>query len=426
MGTGRHELSKEDLAHALHALAQTLVAPIELKRRLEDAAEIVTTVLDGSNAFILVFDESEDALFGIAASDPKWRADFHLLRISMEDQFSISVRALKGRAPVVLEDALNSSQVRRELAEKYGERGVLALPLVVGDSSVGAIVVDDTRAPREWSTTDIERAELMTPMIALAIANARLFNKVNEGYAKLERANVELLKREQLASLGRLAATLAHEVRNPLGVLFNSIGTLSKMIPSNGDAATLLMIMSEEAGRLNQLVGELLDFARPVAPSLEAESLPEVVADAVAAAAIELGADAATMTADMPSDLPLVPVDARMLRRALVNLVVNGAQAAGRDGKVIVRGGTSTKNGETTVNIEIFDTGPGIPTDVATRIFEPFFTTKATGIGLGLAIVKSIVEAHRGEITMVSDLGKGTRFTVKLPVPPADLTARNW
>jgi signal transduction histidine kinase len=249
--------------------------------------------------------------------------------------------------------------------------------------------------------------------IAIAVAHARLYEEAKRSYDELARTQEELVKRERLAALGQLAATLAHEVRNPLGVLFNSISTLGKTAELSDDARTLLAIMGEEARRLERLVRELLDFVRPVLPTLSVEQLHGVVEEAIEAAARELGPDAPRLCNEVPPSLPPVPIDVAMLRRALLNLIVNGGQAAGSDGKVSVRAAVTPSSG---VRIEIVDDGPGIRPDAAPRVFEPFFTTKTTGTGLGLAIVKEIVDAHRGAIHLSSEDGRGTTIVIELPL----------
>ncbi len=233
--------------------------------------------------------------------------------------------------------------------------------------------------------------------------------------AEVDAASREFMMRERLASLGRLAATLAHEVRNPLGVLFNSIATLSKKLPLGGDASDLLVIMGEEVRRLDRLVHELLDFARPISPLLEAESVALLVESALDALRGEFGVGL-RVSAEVSSALPLVRMDGTMMRRVLVNLVRNSLQAAGLTGSVRVRAEVDVRDGLGFARIDVVDDGPGISRGVIAHVFEPFYTTRATGTGLGLAIVKSIVDAHHGEVALVSSDVGGTIASVWLPL----------
>jgi len=241
--------------------------------------------------------------------------------------------------------------------------------------------------------------------------------------AELRMAQVELLRRERLAALGEIAAVVAHEVRNPLAVIFNAVSSLRKQTPRSPDATTLLDIVQEESERLKRVVGDLLDFARPHALSLEAVAPSRLVASAAAAAAGDSAGGQVTVEAD--DSLPTVSCDEHLVRQALVNLVTNALQAPGREAPVLVRAfpkGTPAS----VMCFSVYDDGAGISKEVADRLFTPFFTTRATGTGLGLAIVKRVVEAHGGEISWHAgdDEGgeRGVTFTFELPLVSSSTT----
>jgi signal transduction histidine kinase len=396
-------------------VSRAITATLDLDRRLQASAEILARIVDASNAFVMLLDDDRAVLRGVAASNPRHVEHFKTVRIPMTTA-SIAVTAARTKRPVAVEDAVRSQEVRKDLVEAYGEKSILALPLVVGSECIGAIVLDDTRAIRSWTSAEIERTELVAHQIAGAVANARLYDEVRRRSSELEQAQLALVARERLAALGQLAATLAHEVRNPLGVLFNSIGTLRKQLPPGGDVEDLLRIMDEEARRLDRLVRELLDFARPAVPSLETESLKAVVDGAVDAVAAEIGGAGPRITAVVGKDVPPLRIDGSQIRRALVNLVRNAAQAAGTSGRVSVRAAIEADAGRAVARIDVVDDGPGIPEELVSRVFEPFFTTKATGTGLGLAIVRSIVEGHGGEVKLTTARGEGTTVSVLLPI----------
>jgi signal transduction histidine kinase len=389
-------------------VARAITASLDLRQRLVASADGLARLVDASNAFILLVDEKTGELV-VTESDSRWTG------AGLGESWpahSAAGKAIRDRKVIVIEDAQASPVVFRALVEQYDIRSLIALPLVVSDELIGCVVAIEMRHARAWTPTQLQRAEVIAHQIAIAVAHARLYAEVKRSYEELARTQEELVKRERLAALGQLAATLAHEVRNPLGVLFNSISTLGKTVTLDDDGKTLLGIMDEEARRLERLVRELLEFVRPVTPTVESESLHGVVDEALDAARRELGKGSARLSNEVSPALPPVPVDAAMLRRALLNLVVNGGQAAGANGNVAVRAATSPAG----VRIEVVDDGPGIRPDVFPHIFAPFFTTKATGTGLGLAIVKEIVDAHRGEIRVDSGQGRGTTIAIELPV----------
>jgi signal transduction histidine kinase len=234
--------------------------------------------------------------------------------------------------------------------------------------------------------------------------------------AALRAAQAELLRRERLAALGELSAVVAHEVRNPLAVIFNAVSSLRKQSLGSSDAATLLDIVQEEAERLKRVVGDLLEFARP--HELSVDTVPPArLLEGAASAAQRNGAEG-PVNVEAAHDLPNVTCDEHLIRQALVNLLTNAMQAPGRTEAVSVRAFASGSP-VSAVSFSVYDDGAGISQEVAARLFTPFFTTRATGTGLGLAIVKRVVEAHGGEITWraggaASERGVTFTFTVPL------------
>jgi len=249
---------------------------------------------------------------------------------------------------------------------------------------------------------------VVSQQVAATVANAQLVRDLKLSYQELARAQASLVDRERLAAVGEFAAVVAHEVRNPLGVIFNVLAMLRKLL-HEGEAVSLVDILREESERLNQIVSDLIDFARPHPPTLTRASLHRVIESAVESVRATFpGRPIELVTV---SNLPDVMIDTRLMRQALVNLLVNAVQASPEGSPVVAR--VAIEAGE--VHIEIADHGAGIPQPLVGRIFEPFFTTKAAGTGLGLSVVKRVVEAHHGTIALVSVPGEGSTFTVRLP-----------
>jgi signal transduction histidine kinase len=245
---------------------------------------------------------------------------------------------------------------------------------------------------------------------------SHLNQELHESLRTLATTQAELVRRERLAALGELSATVAHEVRNPLGAIANAVAALRRMAPqvTGGDAGTLLGIMDEEVRRLDLLVNDLLDFTRPVEPRLEPQPLPPVVEGALTAS-LRPGGPPITVSRVVDERLPPIAVDPQLLHVALTNLFTNAVQAMPRGGTLTARLEPDTRDGTPHARLTISDTGHGMAPEVRERIFEPFFTTRASGIGLGLAIVRRIVDGHHGAVEVESTPGQGTTFTVWLP-----------
>lgn len=235
--------------------------------------------------------------------------------------------------------------------------------------------------------------------------------------SELDRAHGELAERQRLASLGELAAVVAHEVRNPLAVVFNALAGLRRLPPRGEDDAVLLGIIDEEAHRLKRLVATLLDAVRPFKPQVTPHELATVVSSAVALATRHDTREIADVTVelDVPPGATFV-FDDVLVVQALSNLVSNALDAPGRSSPVLVH--VTTNAGETPrVRFEVTDDGAGVDETDRERIFDSFFTTRATGTGLGLTLVKRIAEAHGGVAFHELPEEGGARFVFELPVP---------
>ena len=249
------------------------------------------------------------------------------------------------------------------------------------------------------------------------VANARALEVSSRSLAV---AQEQLVKRERLAALGELAAVVAHEVRNPLAVVFNATAGLRKTTASPKDRDALLAIVQEEAEHLRDIVTDLLEFARPRPPLLAEVALDEVVKVAIEAARNEAGAPASEVVLETaPADTLLTVCDERLVRQAVINLVANALHAPQRRSAVRV----AVEGDAESLVIRVADDGQGIPPALRERVLTPFYTTRPSGTGLGLAVVRNSAEAHGGDVVVTGTEGGGATFTMRLPrkvvVPPS-------
>lgn len=255
-----------------------------------------------------------------------------------------------------------------------------------------------------------------TTAIARFISDAKALERSSN---ELHAAQRELVRRERLAALGELSAVVAHEVRNPVSIIFNAVATLRKESVSPA-ASTLIGIVNEEAERLKRVAGELLEFARPRALSVDVVIPRALVESATTAAVAGSPTPArAAVTVDIAPDVPDFAGDEHLLRQALINLVTNALQAS--EGAVEVRV-TKARRAPLAEDLvfAVRDEGPGISPAVAERLFAPFFSTRATGSGLGLAIVRRIAEAHGGEVLWQNNPTRGATFSMRVPLELVD------
>lgn len=247
----------------------------------------------------------------------------------------------------------------------------------------------------------------------VTVVGGALARRFVENARDLQAAHTELVLRERLAALGEMSAVVAHEVRNPVAVILNAAAAMRRN-PDERDR--LLGIVEEEAGRLTQMVTDLLAFARPTSVRLAEEPLAPIIQSALDAVRQGSGKTAVDVDVDLDERLPPVLCDVHLLRQAIVNLVTNAIQAPDRKSPVRVM---ATMTDEPGVRLEVIDDGAGVDAADAERIFRPFFTTRPTGTGLGLAVVQRVVEAHGGKLLHRVTPGGGATFEVDLPLHPA-------
>lgn len=275
-----------------------------------------------------------------------------------------------------------------------------------------------TATMREMATTgDLTRKIPLSEKRRWEDEDARLlattFNTMTESIERFQR---EASQRERLSSLGRLSTVVAHEIRNPLMIIKAALRGLRRDSVSPGDLKLAVADINEEVVRLNRIVTEVLDFARPIKFELAPTDLNALCSDAVKASSVEPGALPVGLRLD--AALPEVLTDAEHLRLVLVNLLANARHAvAARAGDRIPPDAIvlSTTRTGTRIAVEVTDRGMGIREEDLAKVFDPYFTTRRTGTGLGLAISRNIIEGLRGTIGIRSRSGKGTTVRIELP-----------
>lgn len=250
-----------------------------------------------------------------------------------------------------------------------------------------------------------------------------LSETLEETNRQLRRAEAEARRSERLAALGQLSAGLAHEIRNPLGVIKGSAEMLSqKLRDAEPLAGELAGYISTEVNRLNALVSRFLDFARPLTVELRLLRIPDVVDRSLESVRNQYPNANVKVERLYSPVLPQILADDQLCERVFVNLIQNAYQAiesnAAGEGVLRVSVAPESSNGRKGVGITIADTGAGVPVEMREQIFNPFFTSKKDGVGLGLSIVAKIVDDHRGWIKLESNAGTGARFHMFLPENP--------
>ncbi len=282
-------------------------------------------------------------------------------------------------------------------------------PLVEMNEKIARLRDGDLNVTLNFAHRDDEIGEL-----------GRHFNdmvqQIRRSREEIERLHREQMTRaEHLATLGELATGLAHEIRNPLTGIAGAIEILVRDLPPQSPGRDVMEEVRTEVKRIHVILSDLLVYARPQPPRLVAADLNAAAEQATRLAREQIRSRPIEIELISQPDLPPVVHDPAQIEQVLMNLLLNGIQAISERGKVELKIVTDGNVALLTVS----DTGRGISPQDLPRIFRPFYTTKQRGTGVGLSLAKGIVEGHGGHIDVTSELGRGTRFTVCLPISSA-------
>ena len=311
-------------------------------------------------------------------------------------------------------------------------RSFLGAPIQFKGKFIGNLYLTEKQGAEEFSKEDEKLAVTLAAQAAVAIENAGLYEELRRSYEELKQSQQLLVRQEKLASLGRLAAGLAHELNNPLSSVAGFAEALQRRVAggqaaeANGlrDFQEYLGLIQEEVERAATIVRRLLDFARMREPTFEPVQLERVLANAVTFVQRTARlANQRIVVAPFPEGA-VVHADGQMLQQVFLNLLTNALDAIEGAGEVRIeartRGAGAERGGRPAwIDVVVSDTGSGIASEDLGKVFDPFFTTKAVGkgTGLGLAICQSIIEQHRGTIEVASrGVGMGVAVTVSLPL----------
>jgi PAS domain S-box-containing protein len=345
---------------------------------------------------------------------------------------SLSGIIAQDKKPLVVHNMRSDKRLIRkhdEAAQKLGMTSLLGVPMMIGNRVVGVICIT-TKKPRVFTGNDVELLTSFADMAAVAIDKTRLLEDLQETKRELEvfgeelEAKVEertrelmelhnqLLHSERLAVSGRLAASIAHEINNPLQAINSFISAVIHESDKESKHVEYLELAQEGIFQIADIVKQLLAFSRPDKITREFQDINPIVEKTLLMVKKELAKGRIKVMIELAPDLPEVKVSAQQINQVLVNLILNAKDAMPEGGELRIKTGRDNLG----IYIQICDTGTGMSEEVMERMYEPFFTTKKEkGSGLGLSVSFGIIKAHGGDMIAESKEGKGTSFTISLP-----------
>lgn len=303
-------------------------------------------------------------------------------------------------------------------------RDYICLPLQDWERAFAVLVVSNESAP---FPNEAQRRflQLFRHHAQLAMTKCRLLQKVEASRQDLNAFEERLIQQEKLATIGEMAASLAHELRNPLMAVGGFAALLQRQLEPKSQAGEYAGIITREIQRLEKLLNNILDFSKEQIACVEDYRLDSLLADILELELPTMLGRGVTLDTELAHKLPPLKGDSQQIRQVLLNLIRNALQAMSGGGNLTVRSHLSRLRGEPSLCVEVEDTGGGIPTNLLRNIFNPFFTTKEEGTGLGLSVCHRIIEHHHGVIEVVNK-EHGACFKLHLPLHLAKADPGPW
>ncbi|HEY2989657.1 MAG TPA: ATP-binding protein [Candidatus Binatia bacterium] len=401
---------RHDYRATLLRSSREMVSMVDLEAVSDALIQTVVKALEIEKASLFLLDESSGTFklrssVGLGA-DPSRVPD-----ISRDEPL---VQAVMKRPEALIREELEMAdggvrvgQLARKMRQLQAE---ITLPLNSKDRLIGILNLGHRERKEMYSQEDIEVLSTLANQAAIAIENARLYENLKQSQNIIRRA-------DRLSSLGMLTAGLAHEIRNPLV----AIRTFTQLLPERyqdqefRDGFQSLAL--KEVDRICGLVNDLLSFARPSTPNMSPQDVNEIVANIARILESQAKEKDVKIGLQLTARLPKIFIDKEQIKQVCMNLILNAIQSIEGGGTVKIGTHLFGENGSRRfVQIQVQDTGIGIPEKDIENIFNPFFTTKKDGSGLGLSISHQIIKEHAGYMVVESQVGRGTSFFIRLPV----------
>jgi PAS domain S-box-containing protein len=408
---------------ALNMISKTVNSSLKIDDILRSTINIILEVLESDSVRIYLLDEGKTNL--------ELKAHKGLSAQLINEPF-IKCRklgdGLLGQAVLhhktkLVDNFLRADDPYVDSILEEGLHNTAYIPLSTKGESIGVMCVS-SHSPVKLSSGYIEFLSAIGNQIGVAVDNANLYENKKKAYEELKEAQEQVIHTEKLASLGKLAATIAHEINNPLAVVLTYIRLIKKLIDRNrfsserlGDIGRYLTTMDSETSKCGEIVKNLLAFSRCSNIMIERHQIAHLIDRVLSLIAHDLEMKGIELKTEINQNLPLIRCDSKQVQQAILNLIYNASDAMQSGGILTVKTDQLALN-DKYVNIVISDTGHGISNEDQKKIFDPFFTTKeeGKGVGLGLSIVYGVITRHNGKIEVESEPGKGSTFRMSLPL----------
>jgi len=383
---------------------------------LDNAMKWAEEFIDAEASSVYELEEDNNELSIRLARGEKKRA-VEGLKLNVGEGIAGSVVAT-GK-PVVIQDVRNDKRFSDKIDRSTGfkTRSMICVPLILRDKPVGALQVMNKRNREPFRQADLELLNSMAQLIAVAMENAKLYQRLEEKFdmtsQELASTQKKLIRSERLAAMGHLVQGVAHEIRNPIMTIGGFAHRIKRELNHNFKLQKYIDIILDESGRLERLVREVRDFSEIQSASLLLDTIEPAIHEVLQIFEPLAGNRHVKLSVEIADDLPQINLDSSQLVIAMSNIMENALESMPKGGNLTLHATRDDRH----LLVSFRDTGLGIDPEQLDAIYDPFVTSKTRGAGLGLTMVYQIVMNHHGEITISSELDKGTDVTIQLPLP---------
>jgi len=408
---------------ALYQVAYELSALMDLSKLMDHILDLVLNMVNADRGFIMLCDEESGELVLQTVRQREGVQSTEELSVSK----TILDQVVSSGEAVMTTDAAQDPRFKEaQSIVAHGIRSAMCVPLRVKDKVLGVLNVDTKGKVVAFKKEDLELLSAVSSQAAIAIENAKLFDELIKANKELKEQQAQLIESEKLSALGQLASGVAHEINNPMTSILGYSELSSKQLDQENLAPEtikqcieFMRIVQSEALRCRGIVQSLLQYARKKKAQKIASDINSVIGSSLTIAQFHIRRVSIQIKQELQEGLPVIMTDPNQLQQVFLNMIINARDAMADGGTLTI---STEKRDDKWVVIKFADTGCGIPKDKMDKIFKPLFTTKeeGKGTGLGLSITLDIIDRHGGSVEVDSEEGKGTTFSILLPIEPPE------
>ncbi len=402
-----------------HEISQSMHS-LNLDEILQLILKGVTQSIGFDRARLYLINERENVLeckIAVGIDQEKIRT----VTFPLDKEKSLTARVVLEKKAYIIHDADNDPKVNKQIKDLFNLKSFVVVPLQGKERIMGAISADYIYSGKTITKEKVDSLITFAGQAGMALEIAQLYQELKQFNEELEervrkatddlkKTQEQLIQSSRLSALGQLSAGVAHEIRNPLTSISILIHSLKEKLPPKAIKKADIDVIENEIERINQIIKQFLDFARPSKPKIGKADINDIIEDTL----ILIRHDLLENDIKVKKRLALLPfalADRDQIKQAFLNIILNAIQAMPGGGELVISTGLT----DNYIKISFMDEGNGIPESIREKLFDPFFTTKEEGIGLGLSITRRVVDDHKGKIDVESTKGKGTTFSILLP-----------